>query len=120
MLNGSYQFPYDFQLSGILVYRSARPWSPYTSENPEGLVYPGWPESKNSRRGDSYQTVDLRVGKTFKLGGKRGVSIFWEMFNALNARNFSEYDGEMESSSFGFPLSAGDMRRQQLGLRFDF
>ncbi len=120
VLNGSYQFPYDFQLSGIWVYRSARPWSPYTSENPEGYVYPPWPESKNSRRGDSYQTVDLRVGKTLKLGGKRALTVFWEMFNTFNTKNFTEYDGEMESSSFGYPLSAGDMRRQQLGLRFDF
>ncbi|MFB3853935.1 MAG: TonB-dependent receptor domain-containing protein [Vicinamibacterales bacterium] len=120
VVNGSYMFPYDFQLSGMAVYRSARPWSPYTSENPEGLVYPGWPESKNSRRGDSYKTVDLRVGKTFKFGAKAGVTVFWEMFNTFNSQNFSGYDGEMESSSFGFPLDAGDMRRQQFGLRFDF
>ncbi|MBP1635267.1 MAG: hypothetical protein H6Q10_1841 [Acidobacteria bacterium] len=120
VLNGSYLFPYDFQLSGIWVYRSARPWSPYTSENPEGYVYPPWPESKNSRRGDSYQTVDLRVGKTFRIGSRVSVTGFWEMFNTFNAQNFTEYDGEMESSSFGYPLSAGDMRRQQLGIRFDF
>jgi len=120
VLNGSYMFPHDFQLSGIWVFRSARPWSPYTSENPEGFIYPGWPESKNSRRGDSFQNVDVRVGKTFKFGARAGFTIFWEMFNAFNSKNFSEYDGEMESSSFGYPLSAGDMRRQQLGLRFDF
>lgn len=120
VLNGSYLFPYDFQLSGIWVYRSARPWSPYTNENPEGYIYPPWPESKNSRRGDSYQTVDLRLGKTFKFGPRAGLTVFWEMFNAFNTTNFSSFDGEMESSSFGFPLSAGDMRRQQFGLRFDF
>jgi len=120
VLNGSYMFPYDFQLSGIWVYRSSRPWSPYTNENPEGFVYPPWPESKNSRRGDSYQTVDFRIGKAFKFSPKIAVTVFWEMFNAFNTNNFTEYDGEMESSSFGYPLSAGDMRRQQLGLRFDF
>ena len=120
VLNGSYLFPWDFQLSGIWIYRSARPWSPYTSENPEGLVYPPWPESKNSRRGDSSQTVDFRVGKTFRFGQKVSATIFWEMFNTFNVQNFTEYDGELESSSFGYPLSALDMRRQQLGFRFDF
>jgi hypothetical protein len=64
--------------------------------------------------------VDLRVGKTIKFGPRMSATIFWEMFNLFNARNFTEYDGEMESSSFGYPLSAGDMRRQQFGLRFDF
>jgi hypothetical protein len=102
------------------VFRSARPWSPYTSENPEGFIYPPWPESKNSRRGDAYQTVDFRVGKAFRFGQKMAVTVFWEMFNTFNTQNFTEYDGELESSSFGYPLSAGDMRRQQLGLRFDF
>jgi hypothetical protein len=120
VLNGSYMFPYDFQLSGIWVFRSARPWSPYTSENPLGLVYPPWPESKNSRRGDAYQTVDLRLGKAIKVGPRFSATVFWEMFNTFNTRNFSEFDGEMESSSFGFPLSAGDMRRQQVGVRIDF
>jgi hypothetical protein len=120
VLNGAYTFPYDFQLSGIWVYRSARPWTPYTTENPENLVFAPYPEGKNSRRGDAYQTVDLRVGKSFRIGPKLSATVFWEMFNTFNAQNFSEYDGEMESSSFGFPLSAGDMRRQQLGFRIDF
>ena len=120
VFNGAYNFPYDFQLSGIWIYRSARPWSPYTNENPQGYVYPPWPESKNSRRGDSFQSLDLRVGKTFRFGPRISATIFWEMFNTFNAQNFTEYDGEMESSSFGYPLSAFDMRRQQLGFRFDF
>jgi len=120
VLNGTYMFPYDFQVSGIWVYRSARPWSPYTTENPEGYVYVPWPEGKNSRRGDSEQAVDLRVGKTFRFGPKVSATIFWEMFNTFNAVNYIDYDGEMESSSFGYPLDAREMRRQQLGFRFDF
>lgn len=120
VVNGSYMFPYDFQLAGIMVYRSARPWSPYTSDNPQGLAYIPWPEGKNSRRGDSDKYVDLRLGKTFKFGPKLTATAFWEMFNAFNWTNFTDYDGEMESSSFGLPLSAGERRRQQLGVRIDF
>jgi hypothetical protein len=64
--------------------------------------------------------VDLRVGKTLRFGPRAAVTIFWEMFNTFNAKNFTEFDGELESTSFGYPLAAGDMRRQQLGVRIDF
>ena len=120
VLNGAYNFPYDFQLSGIWVYRSARPWGPWDYSNPEGLVFPPWPEGKNSRRGDSYQTVDLRVGKAFKFGPKMAITVFWEMFNTFNTVSYNTYDDDVNSPTFGLPFAASDMRRQQLGLRFDF
>ncbi len=85
-----------------------------------GYVYPPRVESKGSRRGDDDKSVDVRVSKAFKVGPRLQATVFWEMFNAFNGINFFEYDGEMESSSFGFPLAAGDMRRQQLGFRIDF
>jgi outer membrane receptor protein involved in Fe transport len=118
--NGAYTFPYDFQLSGIFVLRSARPWSVFTSENPTGVAFPPRPESKNSRRGDDYKTLDFRVGRPFKLVGNVSATVFWEIFNTFNWANFFDYDGDLESSSFGFPLNADDMRRQQFGLRIDF
>jgi hypothetical protein len=34
VLNGAAAFPYGFQLSGIWISRSARPWSPWTYDNP--------------------------------------------------------------------------------------
>jgi hypothetical protein len=120
VLNASYLFPYDFQLAGIVVWRSARPWTVHTNENPEGYVFPPLPEGKNSRRGDSEKTVDLRVSKTFRFGQGASATIFWEMFNTFNWTNFTAYEGLIESPNFGFPTAAGDMRRQQLGFRLDF
>jgi hypothetical protein len=120
VFNGAYALPYDFQLSGILVLRSARPWSVFTNENPTGAAFPPRPEPKNSRRGDAYRTLDFRVGKAFRFPGHVSATVFWEMFNTFNWANFFDYDGELESSSFGFPLAAEDMRRQQIGLRIDF
>jgi hypothetical protein len=64
--------------------------------------------------------LDFRVGKAFRLPGNVSATVFWEMFNTFNWTNFFDYDGELESSSFGFPLAADDMRRQQLGFRIDF
>jgi len=42
------------------------------------------------------------------------------MFNVTNTTNFLQYQGSLQSSSFGLPQAAEPMRRQQFGLRFDF
>jgi len=120
VVNGMYTFPLDFQVAGIVVARSAWPWSPWTSENPTGVAYPPRPAPKNSKRGDSEKNVDLRVTKVFKLGEHVRASFFWEMFNAFNTLNFNGIDSELESTSYGLYNSAADMRRQQLGFRIDF
>ena len=78
------------------------------------------PEPRNSRRGDGESNLDLRVSKSLKFGGRRTATIFWEMFNVTKTTNFLQYQGSLQSSSFGLPQSADPMRRQQVGLRFDF
>jgi outer membrane receptor protein involved in Fe transport len=114
-LDGSYLFPWDFQVSGLWRYYSALPYS----VSSRFVVY-ARPEPRNSRRGDDENNMDLRVGKAFKLGGRMSASVFWEMFNVFNADNFQAYQGSLESSSFGLPARALPKRRQQLGFRFDF
>jgi outer membrane receptor protein involved in Fe transport len=120
VLNGAYQFPLDFQAAGILMMRSAWPWAVWTTENPTDAYYPPRPEAKNSRRGDAEMNVDLRVSKTFRLGSRVRAGLFWEMFNVFNTLNYNGVDSELESTSFGLWNSALDLRRQQLGIRFDF
>jgi outer membrane receptor protein involved in Fe transport len=121
VLNGSYMFPYDIQLAGIFVYRSAWPWSAYTAENPTGAYYPPRIEPKNSRRGAMEKNVDFRVGKMFRLGSKVQASLFWEMFNAFNWTNYNGMNTLIDdTATFGLYNSAADMRRQQLGFRIDF
>lgn len=119
-VTGTYLFPLDFQFAAIAVYRSARPWNAYTTLNPTGAYYPPRIEPKNSRRGASLSTVDLRLGKMFRLGHRVRINVFWEAFNALNTLNYAAYDALRESRTFGLPVAAADMRRQQLGLRIDF
>jgi hypothetical protein len=114
-------FPYDIQLAGIFVYRSAWPWSAYTAENPTGAYYPPRIEPKNSRRGAMEKNVDFRVGKMFRLGSKVQASLFWEMFNAFNWTNYNGMNTLIDdTATFGLYNSAADMRRQQLGFRIDF
>lgn len=111
----SYVFPLDFQVSGLVRYQSALPYSVSSS----AIVF-ARPEPRNSRRADSESVVDFRVGKNIKLGGRRSAAIFWEMFNLFNSTNFIQYQGSLQSTSFGLPQGTGPRRRQQLGFRFDF
>jgi outer membrane receptor protein involved in Fe transport len=111
----AYVFPLDFQLAGIARYQSALPYSVSSS-----LIVFARPEPRNSRRGDGESNLDLRVSKNLKFGGRRTATIFWEMFNITKTTNFLQYQGSLQSSSFGLPQGADPMRRQQVGLRFDF
>jgi outer membrane receptor protein involved in Fe transport len=111
----SYLFPLDFQLAGIARYQSALPYSVSSST----IVF-ARPEPRNSRRGDDEKVMDLRVSKNLRLGARRAATVFWEMFNIFNARNFLQFQGSLQSTSFGLPQSAAPMRRQQFGLRLDF
>jgi outer membrane receptor protein involved in Fe transport len=119
VVNVSYLFPFDFQVAAIGIYRSATPWSVTSTAIATAGPFGYRLEPRNSRRGDSLSTLDLRLGKTFKFG-RYGVAAFWEMFNALNTVNYTNYQGSKQSSVFGQPRAAFDMRRQQVGFRFDF
>jgi hypothetical protein len=78
------------------------------------------PEPRNSRRGDSLNTLDFRLSKIIEAGSHVNVTLFWEMFNAFNTDNFVSFEGNLESTSFGLPLGALEARRQQFGFRIDF
>ncbi len=119
VLNGSCIFPFAVQLSGIAIYRSAAPYSVSTRFQLDSDPFKDRPEPRNSRRGDSESTVDLRLSKIVRIGALRFTG-FWEMFNALNTSNFINYAGSLQSSSFAQPLAALDKRRQQFGFRVDF
>jgi hypothetical protein len=110
----------DAQVAGIVSYRSALPYSVSTSFQLDSDPFSDRPEPRNSRRGDKESTVDLRVSKIFRFGGRYTATAFWEMFNVLNVDNWLRYQGSLQSATFGRPLTEGPKRRQQVGFRFDF
>lgn len=114
-IDGSYQLPWDFQISGLWRYYSPLPYSVSSR-----FVVFARPEPRNSRRGDNEYNMDLRVGKNFRVGGRVAAGVFWEMFNVFNTDNFQAYQGSLESTSFGIPGRALPKRRQQFGFRVDF
>ena len=96
------------------------PYSVSTSFQLDADPFSDRPEPRNSRRGDKESTFDLRVSKIFRFGGRYTATAFWEMFNVFNVDNWLRYQGSLQSSTFGLPLTEAPKRRQQLGFRFDF
>jgi hypothetical protein len=120
-VNGSTALPLGLQLAGILSYRSALPYSAVTNgPRPDGKPFAFRPEPRNARRGDSARSLDLRVAKIVKIGGRRSMSAFIEMFNVTNTLNYGDYVGTITSTLFGQPTTGAPMRRTQLGFRLDF
>jgi hypothetical protein len=121
VLDGSYLIPkIDVQLAGITTYRSAVPYSVTTSVQLDSDPFTDRPEPRNSRRGGTEKSTDLRVSKIIRLPGHVTATAFWEMFNLFNVDNWLRYQGSLQSAQFGLPLTEGPKRRQQLGFRVDF
>ncbi len=121
-VNGSTILPLDIQLSAIASYQSALPYSAITAagQQLDADPFPDRPEPRNARRGDSFFSLDARLAKIVKLGGRRSVTAFVEGFNLTNTTNFTSYVGTVTSNLFGMPTFAFPKRRMQLGFRVDF
>jgi outer membrane receptor protein involved in Fe transport len=115
VFDGSYELPLDFQVAGIWRYSSPLPYSVTSA-----TVVFARPEPRNARRGDNYQSLNLRLSKMFKLGGRVTATGFWEAFNLLNTDNFTSFQGSLQSSQFGQPQAEFPKRQQQLGFKLDF
>ena len=120
VVNAAGTLRFGVQLAGIWTLRSGVPYSTSTRDQLDSDPFADRPEPRNSRRGDRFNSVDLRVMKTFRIGPKLRVAGFWELFNAFNTDNFTAYQGSLQSPIFGLPASASEPRRQQIGFRVDF
>lgn len=120
VLNANYRLPLGFEVGAVWTYRSAPPYSVTTALQLDDDPFTDRPERRNSRRGDNFNSLDLRLSKVFRAGDRVRLTTFWEMYNALDTDNFTGYVGSLESSLFGMPTAAFEKRRQQLGVRVEF
>ncbi|HXM94755.1 MAG TPA: hypothetical protein VOA64_10995 [Candidatus Dormibacteraeota bacterium] len=77
--------------------------------------------------GRSFQSLDLRLSRSFLFGERWRLSLIGEVFNLYNAANLSGYSGNLTSPAFGQPTSrftqvfgAGGPRTFQLAMRVSF
>jgi hypothetical protein len=77
--------------------------------------------------GHNFQSLDLRLSRSFVFGERWRLSLIGEAFNLYNAANLSGYSGDLTSPAFGQPTSrftqvfgSGGPRAFQLGVRVSF
>jgi hypothetical protein len=77
--------------------------------------------------GHNFQSLDLRLSRSFVFQERWRLSLIGEVFNLYNAANLSGYSGDLTSSGFGQPTSrstqvfgSGGPRAFQLGARVSF
>ena len=65
-------------------------------------------------------TVDLSIGKVFRVTESVNVQVRADMFNALNHVNYGNPNANITSSDFGRITGAGNARSGQVGVRMTF
>jgi len=122
-LSTLYQAPFGVNVSGVLRYRSALPYTKRagTDLNRDGFVSDLAPGARlNGERGASSEQIDLRLSKEFGLGGNFGIEVIGEVFNVLNEENPAGFISSGQPTTFaGDPLQ-GEQRLGQLGVRVRF
>ena len=68
---------------------------------------------------EDFRQVDARLSKAFHARGHR-VEALVEAFNVVNRANWTNYDGNQASLTFGRPTAALPAREVQLGARVTF
>jgi Carboxypeptidase regulatory-like domain/TonB dependent receptor len=132
-----------FELSSIITMQSARPFTLFVgfdANNDGNPVTDRVGNSpRNSYRGDTLQTVDLRLSRTFHMSERKRLAVSLDAFNLFNRSNvdevFSVYgqpdfigappthfgDGiSGPSGSVGAPRTVFNPRQFQGGLKFTF
>ena len=71
---------------------------------------------------DPYRTLDFRITKVFRIGGRRRIELLLEAFNVTNYVNYvpAAANRSMNSPIFLAPTLARDARQVQWGARFSF
>ncbi|HUK89550.1 MAG TPA: TonB-dependent receptor, partial [Blastocatellia bacterium] len=139
-----HSFVRNFQLSSIVTLQSPRPFTEFVGfdANDDGnpVTDRVGQSARNTYRGDSYQSVDLRVSRMFFLRERLKLQLLMDVFNALNRPNvdevFSVYgapdftatppqhykDGAPvpPGSAFGEPRTTFNPRQFQFAAKFIF
>jgi len=126
VLNGIWQAPYAFQVSGIYLYGD-NGYSTTTPGvdvrqanttagrlNPDGTLIP-----RNNFQNDPTSKVDARIQRQFKLSSTMRLDLMAEAFNLFNHATFA-YVTNQASKAFGQVSTANLPRTIQLGVRVAF
>jgi hypothetical protein len=124
---------HGFQLSGLFQYYSALPLNitsgVTTVQGTAGRpIVGGAFISRNAGIGPDFLSLNLRLARTFSIGGRAKLEALGEVFNVTNRRNVVAMNGNFGSGAYPTNPSAnfrqvtavGEPRSVQLGLRVSF
>ncbi|MBY0497416.1 MAG: carboxypeptidase regulatory-like domain-containing protein [Cyanobacteria bacterium] len=92
-------------IASINAWRSSNGLAAVTADDLNGANYFNW---------------DVRVSRSFNLGGQARLEAMLEAFNLTNRANYIRFVTNARLASLGQPTVAGEPRQVQLGLRFTF
>ena len=137
VVNGIWDLPYDFQVSGLYFFGSGQrfdSFNPVDLRDTGGFYWP-WPASAQrllfdgsiidhgSVQGEPIHRVDMRLQRRFRIGAAH-VDAMIEVFNLFNHQNHGFYQRVAILPTFGDPLPSADVaywpRMVQLGFRLAF
>ncbi len=138
VMSGTGGLPWGLELGVIFTARSGVPYS-HTSANDlnndgnlgnDRQFIDGVDTGRNSYRQPGYSRLDLRLGKSVRLGGRRAVDLAVDIFNAYNAKNLvvppqnqmfeGAEPGTLNPALDRRDAQAGEPRSAQVSLRFRF
>lgn len=118
----SLQLPWEIQASTLIASRTKLPYNittgaddnrdTQTNDRPAGV-------GRNSARGANLFQADLRLTKALRMSGVE-LELIGEVFNITNQKNWTGFQGNQRSATFGRPSGGEATRQVQLGLRLDF
>jgi hypothetical protein len=140
VVNGIWELPYNFQLSGLYFYGSGQAFSAnYGADlrnsgnlsfslRPDGTIVDrnkkGLLTKREGTYGNSIHRVDMRLTKRFVLYGRSAIEGSFEMFNVFNHANYGSYVTSEVSPLYGQPQQNFNVaylpRMLQLGFRVTF
>jgi hypothetical protein len=127
MLSGT---PYTIQDQNIDADRNGVLFDPLPAGTYSGTA-PGSMQNvenkggRNGARGPGFMQLDVRVGYRAKLGSRRTLDTFLDVFNATNHANFTNPTGDRRNTADFLRLAnlvatSGLPRQAQLGIRLGF
>src|SRR5262249_16684291 len=110
----------DWQLSGLAAFRSNRPFTIVWGDDRNGTTQnDARPGGRNTATTGLYRNVDIAIMRRFAFRSTT-IEARGEAFNILNATNYDQYVGSLQSSLYLQPISAFPKRRVQLAAAVRF
>jgi hypothetical protein len=139
----------DFDFGIILTLQSPQHFTKFSGSDTNGDIFGTNDrvglENRDTFRGDTLQSVDLRLSRSFKIGDKKNLQFIAEAFNLLNTVNIRFFNTAYGSADFcnvtpvpaacgagpffkegspnpnyGTPRAVFNPRQIQIALRFSF